>query len=168
MILCPVTKKNHLENKLLLISINFTPKTSHSCLKKWYVPRFSRQEFGFSPNTRQWDPKPQKHDKKPSKTHTNQGIRIWEWYGSSIGMRVPLLRALEKNTQELSRGLWIMFAMGDPVGTETACLSNMSIFGLPILNFRINLGRVFTSFLRQGTVPEPFRLHLRPSPLPSC
>ena len=24
----------HLENKLLLISINFTPKTSHSCLKK--------------------------------------------------------------------------------------------------------------------------------------
>ena len=30
-----------LENKLLLISINFTPKTSHSCLKKWYT-RFSR------------------------------------------------------------------------------------------------------------------------------
>ena len=24
----------YLENKLLLISINFTPKTSHSCLKK--------------------------------------------------------------------------------------------------------------------------------------
>ena len=32
----------YLENKLLLISINFTPKTSHSCLKKWYFPRFSR------------------------------------------------------------------------------------------------------------------------------
>ena len=31
----------YLENKLLLISINFTPKTSHSCLKKWYT-RFSR------------------------------------------------------------------------------------------------------------------------------
>ena len=30
-----------LENKLLLISINFTPKTSHCCLKKWYT-RFSR------------------------------------------------------------------------------------------------------------------------------
>ena len=30
-----------LENQLLLISINFTPKTSHSCLKKWYT-RFSR------------------------------------------------------------------------------------------------------------------------------
>ena len=30
-----------LENKLLLISINFTPKTSHSCLKKWYT-MFSR------------------------------------------------------------------------------------------------------------------------------
>ena len=29
------------ENKLLLISINFTPKTSHSCLEKWYT-RFSR------------------------------------------------------------------------------------------------------------------------------
>ena len=28
--------KHHLENKLLLISINFTPKTSHRCLKKWY------------------------------------------------------------------------------------------------------------------------------------
>jgi len=27
---------------LLLISINFTPKTSHSCLKKWYFPIFSR------------------------------------------------------------------------------------------------------------------------------
>ena len=26
------------ENKLLLICINFTPKTSHNCLKKWYVP----------------------------------------------------------------------------------------------------------------------------------
>ena len=25
-----------LENQLLLISINFTPKTSHRCLKKWY------------------------------------------------------------------------------------------------------------------------------------
>ena len=30
-----------LENQLLLISINFTPKTSHSCLKKWYT-RLSR------------------------------------------------------------------------------------------------------------------------------
>ena len=30
-----------LENKLLLISINFTPKTSHSCLRKRYT-RFSR------------------------------------------------------------------------------------------------------------------------------
>ncbi len=30
-----------LENKLLLISINFTPKTSHGCLKKWYT-MFSR------------------------------------------------------------------------------------------------------------------------------
>ena len=29
-------KINYLENKLLLISINFTPKTRHSCLKKWY------------------------------------------------------------------------------------------------------------------------------------
>ena len=29
------------ENQLLLISINFTPKTSHSCLKQWYT-RFSR------------------------------------------------------------------------------------------------------------------------------
>ena len=27
----------YLENKLLLLSINFTPKTSHSCLKKGYV-----------------------------------------------------------------------------------------------------------------------------------
>ena len=32
---------NLLENQLLLISINFTPKTSHSCLKKWYT-RLSR------------------------------------------------------------------------------------------------------------------------------
>ena len=31
----------YLENQLLLISINFTPKTSHSCLEKWYT-RFSR------------------------------------------------------------------------------------------------------------------------------
>ena len=31
-----------LENQLLLISINSTPKTSHSCLKKWYFPMFSR------------------------------------------------------------------------------------------------------------------------------
>ena len=29
-------------NKLLWISINFSPKTSHSCLKQWYT-RFSRQ-----------------------------------------------------------------------------------------------------------------------------
>ncbi len=34
-------KNQFLENQLLLISINFTPKTSHSCLKKWYT-RFSR------------------------------------------------------------------------------------------------------------------------------
>ena len=37
----PLTFRNHLENQLLLIWINFTPKTSHSCLKKWYT-RFSR------------------------------------------------------------------------------------------------------------------------------
>ena len=36
-----VSLYNCLENKLLLISINFTPKTSHSCLKKRYT-RFSR------------------------------------------------------------------------------------------------------------------------------
>ena len=34
----------YLENQLLLISSNFTPKTSHSCLKKWYT-RFSRYAF---------------------------------------------------------------------------------------------------------------------------
>ena len=34
----------NLENKLLLISINFTPKTSHSCLKKLYT-RFSRNKI---------------------------------------------------------------------------------------------------------------------------
>ena len=32
----------YMENKLLLISINCTPKTCHSCLKKWYFPMFSR------------------------------------------------------------------------------------------------------------------------------
>ena len=31
-----------LENKLILISIKFTPKTSHSCPKNWYFPRVSR------------------------------------------------------------------------------------------------------------------------------
>ena len=31
----------YLENKLLLISINFTPN-SPPCLKKWYFPMFSR------------------------------------------------------------------------------------------------------------------------------
>ena len=36
-----------LENKLLLISINFTPKTSHSCLKKWYT-MFSRWSQKFA------------------------------------------------------------------------------------------------------------------------
>ena len=36
-----IPKYRFLENKLLLISINFTPKTSHSCLKKRYT-RFSR------------------------------------------------------------------------------------------------------------------------------
>ena len=35
---------NNLENQLLLISINFTSKTSHSCLKKWCT-RFSRKLF---------------------------------------------------------------------------------------------------------------------------
>ena len=40
------TKKTHWKTttwktQLLLISINFTPKTSHSCLTKWYT-RFSR------------------------------------------------------------------------------------------------------------------------------
>ena len=34
----------YLENQLLLISINFTPKTSHSCLKKGYT-RFSRYMY---------------------------------------------------------------------------------------------------------------------------
>ena len=39
----------HLEESRcwLLISINFTPKTSHSCLKFWYFCMFSRQ-LGFS------------------------------------------------------------------------------------------------------------------------
>ena len=37
----PQAKNNWLENQLLLISINFTPKTSHSCLKNWYT-RLSR------------------------------------------------------------------------------------------------------------------------------
>ena len=41
-------KTRGLENKLLLISINFTPKTSHSCLKKWYFPMFLRRKlFGL-------------------------------------------------------------------------------------------------------------------------
>ena len=45
--LVPIIEKkavfNYLENKLLLISINFTPKTGNSCLKKWYTyTRFSR------------------------------------------------------------------------------------------------------------------------------
>ena len=38
-------QKNGWENKLLLISINckpLKPATVHSCLKKWYFPRFSR------------------------------------------------------------------------------------------------------------------------------
>ena len=34
-------QSTHLENKLLLISINFTPKNSHSCVKTWYFPMFS-------------------------------------------------------------------------------------------------------------------------------
>ena len=41
-----------LENKLLLISINFTPKTSHSCLKKLYT-RFSRISF-IPPPRKKW------------------------------------------------------------------------------------------------------------------
>ena len=41
---------NYLENKLLLISINFTPKTSHSCLKKWYeFLCFPGMSFWFPP-----------------------------------------------------------------------------------------------------------------------
>ena len=35
-------KDMYLENKLLLIPINFTPKTSHNCLNKCYFPMFSR------------------------------------------------------------------------------------------------------------------------------
>ena len=31
-----------------VISINFTPKTSHSCLKKWYFPMFSRYFWSCS------------------------------------------------------------------------------------------------------------------------
>ena len=42
-----VTRTYFLENKLLLISINFTPKTSHSCLKRWHT-RFSRLFFGLT------------------------------------------------------------------------------------------------------------------------
>ena len=41
-------------NKLLLISINFTHKTSHSCLKDWYFPMFSRfleNNFRFLSNS---------------------------------------------------------------------------------------------------------------------
>ncbi len=46
-------KTTFLENQLLLISINFTPKTSHSCLKKWYT-RFFR--FGnFIPPNHYWN-----------------------------------------------------------------------------------------------------------------
>ena len=41
--------RDKLENQLLLISINFTPKTNHSCLKQWYT-RFSR-----NPSNIKWD-----------------------------------------------------------------------------------------------------------------
>ena len=54
---CPLKKRgtgrrsflsfwNDLENKLLLISINFTPKTSHSCLRKWYTMLSRQPLFG--------------------------------------------------------------------------------------------------------------------------
>ena len=37
----------HLENKLLLITINFTPKTSHSCLRKGHAMSSSFAEFCY-------------------------------------------------------------------------------------------------------------------------
>ena len=51
--------ENHLlENQLLLISSNFSPKTSHSCLKEWYFPRFSRlfEKENHLPNPQFWLP----------------------------------------------------------------------------------------------------------------
>ena len=53
---CWKTHHFYLENQLLLISINFTPESSQSCLKKWYkIPRFSsalrfREGSGTLPN----------------------------------------------------------------------------------------------------------------------
>ena len=48
------SKISFLENKFLLIYINFIPKTSHSCLKKWYT-MFSRFFRRLIPNlTSKW------------------------------------------------------------------------------------------------------------------
>ena len=62
-----------LENKLLLISINFTPKTSHSCLKKLYT-RFSRISFIPPPEKmNEWNQKI-KADHLP--THHFSGVYV--------------------------------------------------------------------------------------------
>ena len=49
-------KSPYLENQLLLISINFTPKTSHSCLKKWYtrLSRYQKKSPTFSSTVKQF------------------------------------------------------------------------------------------------------------------
>ena len=58
---------SYLENKLLLISINFTPKTSHSCLKKWYTifSRYVLIDFSF------------------------QGLVFWGLFGGVVGHAIP-------------------------------------------------------------------------------
>ena len=47
----------YLENILLLISINFTPKTSHGCLKRSYTKFFSGKQKTFLSQIRRWGPK---------------------------------------------------------------------------------------------------------------
>ena len=50
----PVVRgRNTWKNKLLIISINFTPKTSHSCLRKWSFPMFSRYSLPVNPTNHQ-------------------------------------------------------------------------------------------------------------------
>ena len=90
----------HLENKLLLISINFIPKARHSCLNKWYT-RFSRQSKNGDILFVVW----QNHYRIPSwRVKHDPGEKIYPKFLGELGDRPSLFKEVQPRHGSCTQG----------------------------------------------------------------